>query len=168
MTTTIEKVRLRRNTATRPIAHPETELAQISDMSSFVRGVCESTDAASFRAAIAATAENCGGIVAQSLTTNGYVKFANGLILQWAWGTQEDVYNASNSPKFYRTYFPITFTNDYPVGSIFQLSGTSSSRLVKGYIDKDNFSWALYEFNQTKGITAHTGTQCAHCVAIGW
>ena len=87
MTTTIEKVRLRRNTATRPIAHPETELAQISDMSSFVRGVCESTDAASFRAAIAATAENCGGIVAQSLTTNGYVKFANGLILQWTTNT---------------------------------------------------------------------------------
>lgn len=42
-----------------------------------------------------------GGIVAQSLGENGYVKFANGLILQWG-------YKASLADE--KTYFPITFT----------------------------------------------------------
>ena len=35
------------------------------------------------------TAANVGGIIAESLTANGYVKFANGLIIQWGvvgWG----------------------------------------------------------------------------------
>lgn len=40
-----------------------------------------------------------GGIVAQLLGQNGYVKFANGLILQWGVATQ----------KGYQTSFPIAF-----------------------------------------------------------
>ncbi len=53
-------------------------------MSSFMRNLSQNgADASGVRDLIAANAENCGGIIAASLTTNGYVKFANGLILQW-------------------------------------------------------------------------------------
>lgn len=44
------------------------------------------------------SAANTGGIVAASLTKNGYVKFANGLILQWGYGNDDA-----------DTTFPISF-----------------------------------------------------------
>ena len=50
------------------------------------------------------TAANTGGIVAASLTENGYVKFANGLILQW--GITDDNGKAT---------FPIVFTKPMQV-----------------------------------------------------
>lgn len=43
-----------------------------------------------------------GGIIAQSLGTNGYVKFANGLILQWGYG---DGLTTEST-----VYFPVAFT----------------------------------------------------------
>lgn len=48
-----------------------------------------------------------GGIVAASLTTNGYVKFANGLILQWGVATEPN----TDNPVTYVT-FPIAFASD--------------------------------------------------------
>lgn len=51
------------------------------------------------------TAANTGGIVAASLTENGYVKFANGLILQWGNASG----NASNNSN--NTNFPIAFSS---------------------------------------------------------
>lgn len=48
------------------------------------------------------TAANAGGIVAASLTENGYAKFANGLILQW--GNARGRKDTENS-----TSFPIAF-----------------------------------------------------------
>lgn len=52
------------------------------------------------------SAANTGGIVAASLTENGYVKFANGLILQW--GKKSDDYFV----------FPIAFAKVYGAWSI--------------------------------------------------
>ena len=49
------------------------------------------------------SAANTGGIVAASLTENGYVKFANGLILQWGNASGDDEGGNSN------TTFPIAF-----------------------------------------------------------
>lgn len=46
-----------------------------------------------------------GGIIAQSLGTNGYVKFANGLILQWG------VTNRENCGSC----FPLTYSVPYAV-----------------------------------------------------
>ena len=59
-------------------------------------------------------AANNGGIVAASLNTNGYVKFANGLILQW--GTYSN--NAANFPISFSTVYqavavPTTSTTVY-------------------------------------------------------
>lgn len=48
------------------------------------------------------TTANTGGIVAASLTANGYVKFANGFIIQW--GNASGRRNTENS-----TSFPIAF-----------------------------------------------------------
>ena len=53
------------------------------------------------------TAANTGGIVAASLTANGYVKFANGLILQWGTRTEPKV----NDWVWVTTTFPITFAS---------------------------------------------------------
>lgn len=47
-----------------------------------------------------------GGIIAQSLGTNGYVKFANGLILQWGKGnTTTDRNNTVTLPVTYETTY---------------------------------------------------------------
>lgn len=53
------------------------------------------------------TAANTGGIVAASLTENGYAKFANGLILQWGTRTEPKV----DDWVWVTTTFPITFAS---------------------------------------------------------
>ena len=53
------------------------------------------------------TAANTGGIVAASLTANGYVKFANGLILQWGSNT--------GGGSWYHHTFPIAFSTVFDV-----------------------------------------------------
>lgn len=51
------------------------------------------------------TAANTGGITAASLTENGYVKFANGLILQWG------VVSNTKAAKNYDITFPVSFAS---------------------------------------------------------
>lgn len=57
--------------------------AGLTALSAFARTILDDTSADAVRRTINANASTCGGIVAQSLTQNGYVKFANGLIIQW-------------------------------------------------------------------------------------
>lgn len=57
--------------------------AALATLTSFARSILDDTSADAVRSTINANASTCGGIVAQSLTQNGYVKFANGLIIQW-------------------------------------------------------------------------------------
>lgn len=52
------------------------------------------------------SAANTGGIVAASLTENGYVKFANGLILQWGYYS-----NGNNDWRNCWISFPVAFPN---------------------------------------------------------
>ena len=56
-----------------------------------------------------ASAWTGGGIVAANLNTNGYVKFANGLILQWG-NTNR---NSSGDSGFTRITYPIAFNRCY-------------------------------------------------------
>ena len=63
-----------------------------------------------------------GGIVGGSLSQNGWVKFSNGLILQWGYFNQN-----SFSDKTYTVSFPIVFTNTlYIVTAIDKGKGDSS------------------------------------------
>lgn len=63
------------------------------------------------------SAANTGGIVAASLTENGYAKFANGLILQWGnasgkYDRDEDVDNSTTFPiAFPSTCFTVLLTS---------------------------------------------------------
>ena len=65
-------------------------------------------------------AANNGGIIAASLNTNGYVKFANGLILQWGawWGS----YQVSSTVTF-----PLGFSACYSVVLTSEFNSTGSS-----------------------------------------
>ncbi|WP_370852177.1 hypothetical protein [Megasphaera elsdenii] len=73
--------------------------AGLTALSAFARTILDDTSADAVRATIGANAGTCGGIVAQSLTQNGYVKFANGFIIQWG-----------NAARNQATNYPITFT----------------------------------------------------------
>lgn len=65
--------------------------AGLTALSAFARTILDDTSADAVRRTINANASTCGGIVAQSLTQNGYVKFANGLIIQWVKETTDEV-----------------------------------------------------------------------------
>lgn len=55
----------------------------LANVSALAHSLLSKTTAADMRGVIEANAQNCGGIVAESLTSPGYVKFANGLIIEW-------------------------------------------------------------------------------------
>lgn len=78
------------------------DTADLTALSDFAKTILDDTSADAVRSTINANASTCGGIVAQSLTQNGYVKFANGLIIQW-------LYCDVNSTK-YKVPWPITAT----------------------------------------------------------
>ena len=78
--------------------------AGLTALSAFARTILDDTSADAVRATIGANAGTCGGIVAQSLTQNGYVKFANGFIIQWGSYTESGGWNSHN--------FPVAFTNN--------------------------------------------------------
>lgn len=78
-------------------------------------------------------AANNGGIIAASLNTNGYVKFANGLILQWGATT-------TNS-----TSFPITFPSAcFAVVCQWQANRFSRNDylIISSAVSNSNFTWS--------------------------
>ena len=80
--------------------------AELTTLSAFARTILDDTSAEDVRNTINANASTCGGIVAQSLTQNGYVKWANGFIIQW-------VKSSVPSGKTYDDIsFPISFEHE--------------------------------------------------------
>lgn len=69
------------------------------------------------------TAANTGGIVAASLTANGYVKFANGLILQWGKRT-----NNENDWGNFNVSLPIAFSST-PLSAQVTVGGTWTEKI---------------------------------------
>ena len=95
------------------------------------KGSVGATDLNFIKQTTAELATEGGGIIAQSLGTNGYVKFANGLILQWGC--------AEGSPVAY----PIAFTLIcYIVLNGIQTSSSSGQAYERGVfaVTKTNFS----------------------------
>ena len=78
------------------------------------------------------SAANTGGIVAASLTENGYVKFANGLILQWGNASGDDEGGNSNST------FPIAFPSTCFVVLLTSKRAVSNRLLSQS---KTGFTW---------------------------
>lgn len=85
-------------------------------------------------------AANNGGIIAASLATNGYVKFANGLILQWGMSTSTD--------RYCTITFPITFGTLYAIVGVpitsDVLSGSNSNYGIKTY-STSSFTDSMYD-----------------------
>lgn len=81
-----------------------------------------------------ANATTGGGIVAALLEQNGYVKFSNGLILQWGYGTWE------NTQRIITVTLPIPFTNTK------YFSTKNVPMLADGHYTEDH---EICTFNQT-------------------
>lgn len=85
--------------------------AGLTQLSAFARTILDDTSADAVRSTINANASTCGGIVAQSLTQNGYVKFANGIIVQWgATGTPGGNASTVSLPISYTQWYKIIST----------------------------------------------------------
>lgn len=122
--------------------------AGLTELSAFARTILDDTSAAAVRNTINANASTCGGIVAQSLTQNGYAKFANGLIIQW--GNQQ----AGNN---WEIYYPIVVNVVFSVicidngaeNNLFQYLGCNAQNKNNGFTvyssNQSNFalSWLM-------------------------
>ena len=84
------------------------------------------------------TAANTGGITAASLAANGYVKFANGLILQWGHARGNDK-DSDGDPVDSSTTFPIAFPSTCFVVLLTSKKYIISNRLISQ--SKTGFEW---------------------------
>ena len=90
-------------------------------------------------------AVNNGGIVAQSLGQNGFVKFANGLILQWG-----SVKSTSSNQSLNITY-PLKLNNVFSINVTTDYNGSDSESNggapVKGSVSLTGFKTSIYNYN---------------------
>lgn len=107
-----------------------TGTASYSGTTKLYTGVGDNTDGTMTQKAIKAIVGTGGGIVAASLTTNGYVKFADGYTIQW--GT---VAGSSSGIPF---TFPIAFSSE--VYGIQGISKSSTFSSVPASFDKSKTS----------------------------
>jgi hypothetical protein len=70
-----------------------TGTASTSGITKLYTGLGDNTDGTMTQKAIKAIVGTGGGIITDSLTANGYIKFANGVVIEW--GTREASNNAS-------------------------------------------------------------------------
>ena len=77
-----------------------------------------------------AGAVNNGGIVAQSLGQNGYVKFANGLILQWGWKST----SGGGGIAMTTFNYPISFTEQTFTAVCSSYTSTTGASMGSGFV----------------------------------
>ena len=101
------------------------------------KGSVGATDLNFIKQTTAELATEGGGIIAQSLGTNGYVKFANGLILQWG-------YYVGSKSKMY-VPFHITFQSQCftVIGCDAAISTTDTGGVDEAVYISD---WSLTQF----------------------
>lgn len=129
--------------------------AGLTALSAFARTILDDTSADAVRGTINANASTCGGIVAQSLTQNGYVKFANGLIIQWGYS------------RYGYVAFPIQFTS---FRQIALLHAGQNFMIAKAVEDNSLDGFTLSVKNLTNPNTNNVDVDSfydAHYIAIG-
>ena len=130
--------------------------ADLTALSAFARTILDDTSAEAVRNTIAANAATCGGIVAQSLTPNGYAKWANGLIIQWV-STNTPGGNASSVslPIAYKRWYKIVATG------VVDSSDGDFKQTVAILID---YNWSMTSFALR---TSGSDRPAAFCITIG-
>lgn len=131
--------------------------AALATLTSFARSILDDTSAEAVRNTIAANAATCGGIVAQSLTPNGYCKWANGFIIQWG-----KTINGSIT-------WPISFTNTDYIATALKQGDHGGG--VPNIIERDKtkltieFEWMTY--NSGTGLQATSAPNGVNIIAVG-
>ena len=100
-----------------------------------------------------------GSILDQSLTQNGYVKYSNGLIIQWGW------YEECASPTAFKN-FPIAFPNKCVTAVVSNMRRTTDVTIKKAWIEPlSNTQFLIGLVNKPDG--EETGIRIG-MIAIGY
>ena len=108
-----------------------TGTASSSGITKLYTGVGDNTDGTMTQKAIKAIVGTGGGIIAASLAANGYVKFANGLILQWGLKTATSNWSSINFPiAFSSNCYGVVTTTRPPTDSSAQSIPTNGASVL--------------------------------------
>ena len=132
----------------------------LADVSALAHSLLSKTTAADMRGVIEANAQNCGGIVAESLTEPGYVKFANGLLIEWSPVAVDHAPGADGIDTAYHHYWVFPIKMSVVLGSLAtDISGNM-------YNPQPFCTWSV---NDTRGININCpiGNRIAFALAIG-
>lgn len=130
----------------------------LADVSALAHSLLSKTTAADMRGVIEANAQNCGGIVAESLTEPGYVKFANGFIIEWGVVSVDHAPGTDNIQTYHRWWaYPIKMS--VPIGQL-------ATDISGNFPDPQPFcTWAI---NDPYGFTVNCRiARRAFVIAIG-
>lgn len=122
-----------------------TSSAGLTALSAFARTILDDTSAEAVRNTINANASTCGGIVAQSLTQNGYAKFANGLIIQWG--------KENTTALKYSVSFPLAYRQFVHVIP-YDITGTSGDAFTAAVLSITNNSFTVTTDSVNKALGA--------------
>lgn len=90
----------------------------LADVSALAHSLLSKTTAADMRGVIEANAQNCGGIVAESLTSSGYVKFANGLLIEWGYVSVDHAPGTDGIGTTYHNWWSYPIKMSVPLGAL--------------------------------------------------
>lgn len=89
----------------------------LADVSALAHSLLSKATAEDMRGVMEANAQNCGGIVAESLTSPGYVKFANGLLIEWG-SVYVDHAPGTDGIASYHKWWKYPIAMSVPIGSL--------------------------------------------------
>ena len=132
----------------------------LANVSALAHSLLSKTTAADMRGVIEANAQNCGGIVAESLTSPGYVKFANGLLIEWGSVSVDHAPGTDNIATTWHKWWP------YPIKMSVRI-GAQATDITGNMPDPQPFCiWAL---NDPWGLNVNCpiSGRAAFVLAIG-
>ena len=131
----------------------------LADVSALAHSLLSKTTAADMRGVIEANAQNCGGIVAESLTNPGYVKFANGLLIEWGSVAVNRAPGADGIDTAYHAFWVFPVKMSVCLGSL-------ATDIYNNFYNPQPFCiWAIHEQGFT--INCKEKDRTAFVLAIG-